>query len=293
MYARAIILSDSAGRVLCVVKQTKVFVEHCAVIRFAGITDAQEAWTFANPRGFPHWLAGYLHKGESSKTVRAQTITKRAPSFSLTKPGTPYKSITSPGRTGYLSYWVAFTPRPEWERLLDWPEVAAGAISIPLTKALGARIRQAFEDLIAIRQSIHPESAALAENALEQMLLWVRGVHASHKGRLTDERIQLAVQYANENYREAITVEDMAEHAHLSTSRLAHLFAEKVGLAPMRYVETRRMDAAKFLLLTTNDPIYAIARQVGYENPYHFSTRFRRREGVSPRQFRQRALTKR
>ena len=54
----------------------------------------------------------------------------------------------------------------------------------------------------------------------------------------------------------------------------------------MRHLESQRIEAAKALLLTSNDPVYAIAGKVGFENPFHFSSRFRRRVGMSPREFR-------
>ena len=69
-----------------------------------------------------------------------------------------------------------------------------------------------------------------------------------------------------------------------------NIFKINVGMAPLHYLERQRIEAAKSLLLATNYTIYAIAEQVGFNNPYHFSTRFRRCVGISPRVFRDQTM---
>ncbi len=57
-----------------------------------------------------------------------------------------------------------------------------------------------------------------------------------------------------------------------------------VGSVPATVYEH---DRARQLLEFTQEPVSAIARQVGFENPFYFTLRFRRHLGASPREWRQ------
>jgi AraC family transcriptional regulator of arabinose operon len=55
----------------------------------------------------------------------------------------------------------------------------------------------------------------------------------------------------------------------------------------MRHLQAVRLDAARRLLATTDLPVQAVARQVGYADPLYFSRVFRREVGKSPTGFRE------
>jgi len=257
----------------------------------AGISESRNGFQFTRKGGFPHWTLSYQIKGENRKTVGEHTVIRRAPYLALTRPNTTYHTITTPKHLRYLEYWVLFTPRPEWTRLLDWPEEQPGAFHLPLnTPGAGGMLRRAFDELLAFRRDMHPEKEGLAENALERILLLIQQYHSSRKGRIIDDRVQRAMGFLSEKFSNNISLNDLAAHVHISPSRLAHLFTESAGMAPLHYLETQRIEAAKSLLLSTNDLIYTVADKVGFENPYHFSTRFRHIVGMSPRNFREQTI---
>lgn len=91
----------------------------------------------------------------------------------------------------------------------------------------------------------------------------------------------------NDQLGEELFVETLAEEAGLSLSRFAHLFRERMGVTPMNYLESRRMEQARQLLLTTDLPVQEVALNIGFPNAQHFSTRFRKLTGQSPSAFRQ------
>lgn len=261
------------------------------MIKGAGISRSSRGFRYERPAGFRYWTLSCQVRGENLKTVNGRAVLRRPPYAALTRPDTRYRVETTPRGRRYLEYWVVFVPRPEWARLLDWPEEQPGAMHVRLTApGTGTAIRRAFEELLATTRALLPEKEALAENALERILLLMQTLHAARAGRVTDPRVQRAVDWMNARFREPLTLAALAAPAHLSPSRLSHLFAGNVGMPPMRYLELRRIEAAQALLLSTNESVRAIAEQVGFSNPYHFSTRFRRRVGLAPRAFRAQSL---
>src|SRR5699024_722191 len=80
----------------------------------------------------------------------------------------------------------------------------------------------------------------------------------------------------------------LAAVAHLSPSRLSHLFTAQVGTSLARYVEAQRLELAARLLEMTTDPVAEVARRAGFRDPLYFSRRFRTLRGVSPSEHRAR-----
>ncbi len=256
---------------------------------FAGKNTSRQGWRFVRQAHFPCWAMSLQIRGDNTKHVGDQHVTRNAPYVSLTRPNIVYRVETLPGHAAYEEYWVCFNPRPDWMRLLRWPDELPGAYHFRLTDPSAEQhLRRRFDTLLELRYVNHPERDALLENALESILLSIQVYNPRYRqDRMTDDRVQAAIDYLREHYREDVTLARLERHLPLSMSRLAHLFSEQTGMGPMRYLERIRIEEAKALLLSTNAPVCTVAERVGFANPYHFSTRFRLHVGMSPRAFRQ------
>lgn len=82
------------------------------------------------------------------------------------------------------------------------------------------------------------------------------------------------------------TLQALARAGHLSAEHLRRLCKLQLGRSPMQQVTFLRMQRAGELLATTDQKIEVIAAQVGYANPYVFSTTFKRWIGWRPSEFR-------
>jgi AraC family transcriptional regulator of arabinose operon len=103
-----------------------------------------------------------------------------------------------------------------------------------------------------------------------------------------DDRIARALGAMEQRMAEALTVRELAAVAGLSPSRFAHLFRRTVGVPPLRHLHALRMRRARRLLEDSTLSIRDVMRQVGWNDPSHFSKDFKRRFGVSPRLYRDR-----
>lgn len=99
--------------------------------------------------------------------------------------------------------------------------------------------------------------------------------------------VEQAIQYIRSHIGETISLDELAASACLSVSYFSHLFKKQTGFAPLDYIINTRMENAKVLLICTNHPIAEIAVRVGYASAGSLINQFKRRIGMSPRQYRQ------
>ena len=97
-----------------------------------------------------------------------------------------------------------------------------------------------------------------------------------------------ARNYINSHYAERITLDDLAHSISVNKFYLQKLFKRHIGLSPNEYLIYTRLTQAKRLLRITSMPINQIATAVGIRNMGHFTTMFRRYEGITPTAYRQR-----
>jgi AraC-like DNA-binding protein len=89
------------------------------------------------------------------------------------------------------------------------------------------------------------------------------------------------------------TIAALAREIGVSRAALARRFNELVGEPPMTFLTGWRIALAADLLREPGATVGSVAPQVGYGSPFALSTAFKRVRGVSPQQYRHRALTAR
>jgi AraC family transcriptional regulator of arabinose operon len=99
--------------------------------------------------------------------------------------------------------------------------------------------------------------------------------------------LETTLVYLRENLRQSLTLQQMADHARLSTSHFSFVFRQQTGYSPMDYFIHLKIQHACTLLSLTSRTIHDIGYEIGYDDPYYFSRIFKKIIGVSPRQYRE------
>ncbi|ASA24104.1 AraC family transcriptional regulator [Paenibacillus donghaensis] len=102
----------------------------------------------------------------------------------------------------------------------------------------------------------------------------------------SEDRVQYVLNYMDEHYRHKLSVTTLAEMSGYSYDRFRHLFKERFGFSPLRYLLLKRLNYAKSLLQHTQMHISEISAAAGFVNDSQFCNMFKRETGVSPRTFR-------
>lgn len=102
------------------------------------------------------------------------------------------------------------------------------------------------------------------------------------------EEIQRFVQ---EHYAEhGLSLDAAAEQAGYSSGYIGKLFKNMTGISFNDYVTQIRLERAKALLADTNDSVAMISEKVGMFNVPYFTTLFKKKYGITPAKYREKAL---
>ena len=92
--------------------------------------------------------------------------------------------------------------------------------------------------------------------------------------------------YIDHNFRDNIKLETIAPLFGYNSAYLGKIFTKAVGESFNSYVDHKRIDHSKQLLLENNLKVYEVAEQVGYKNVDYFHKKFMNYVGISPAEFR-------
>ena len=95
-------------------------------------------------------------------------------------------------------------------------------------------------------------------------------------------KMDMALKYLSENYRKPPTLKELSKKIGTNEFLLKRDFKIQFGTTVFGYVFEIRMKKAKELLLNSGYSISQVSEEVGYKNPQHFSTAFKRKFGVCP-----------
>lgn len=96
------------------------------------------------------------------------------------------------------------------------------------------------------------------------------------------------LKFINEHYNDSgLCLEVIAaECGGLSPSYVSRYYKDQTGYPLMQYIDMLRMNKAKQLLKQTSLPLKEVINQVGYIDESNFIRKFKKKEGVTPTQYR-------
>ena len=105
------------------------------------------------------------------------------------------------------------------------------------------------------------------------------------------ERIVAAKVFIDENYKEAINLDEISQKAFLSRYHFHRLFSQVYKKTPHQYLTLKRIEKAKDLL-AENKQVIEVCNEVGFESLGSFSTLFKKEIGFAPTYYRNMAWLK-
>jgi AraC-like DNA-binding protein len=131
--------------------------------------------------------------------------------------------------------------------------------------------------------SRHLETVGILSQVFSRYTEIVDDSNSNELARYNFDKILLYVQA---NIDRNIKVEDLADIACFSKDHFSRVFKSIVGFSPGEYILQKRLEKAKFLLLSTNLPQKEIIDRTGFNSIPYFSRIFKKYSGCSPNSYR-------
>ncbi|MEM9882581.1 MAG: helix-turn-helix transcriptional regulator [Planctomycetota bacterium] len=198
----------------------------------------------------------------------------------LCRPGATDAFDWDPRRRSVHGYVHFDLPRPpkHWPAVEAWPLVRTppdGDVFRPMLRHLLARIGRA-----------EPRHVALTLEHLVSCFLFEEWVTQPTPTTALPEPIPQVLAFIHARLGEdptlPISLDELADAAHLHPASLCRRVKQATGHTPMRLVRYARLDLALQQLIRSASPVQAVAAATGFESPYHFSRRFREAFGTPP-----------
>lgn len=239
-----------------------------------------------NTESMPCWSMHFILEGKY-RFLRGDSMYETQPGdIILIKPGTHYEYWQADDNELNKHIWILFQPRPHWNLWINGENIDKQTLRLPInSEECISHIRALFLELLEISNTSSQYKNEFLYNHLERILIQAQDYQS--QGSSCDNRIKKACEYIQHNLARKFSVDDVAKACNLSASWLAHLFKDQMGVSLKHWHSEIRLQEAKKYLSTTKQPISAIAKQLGYEDPALFTKTFKKHLGCNPTDYRQ------
>ena len=110
-------------------------------------------------------------------------------------------------------------------------------------------------------------------------------------GKRYSDLVKGAIDVISADYQQDLTLKTVAEKLHVNPVYLGQLFRKETERSFSQYLNQSRIKKAQYGLLNTNKPINEVGYEVGYNNPTYFFKMFRKLNGLTPKEFREKYMT--
>lgn len=150
--------------------------------------------------------------------------------------------------------------------------------------------KQIISDIITIAAEATPDSKLKTYEKLFSLFTLIYQSTRIHTagGNFSEsnaQTIKKAITFIDENYRENISLAQIAHNAGFSRIYFRNMFVAATGISPTEYLQNKRISKAKELTLTTDKSLMQIAQECGFSSQSYMNFVFRQSEGCSPREY--------
>ncbi len=251
-----------------------------------------------------HYVLFYLSQGDLVMSVDDKEVPLTAGDVLIIPPNAQYRPLQSNGCTYYHFYFSA-SPCEEYEsRFSIRYSHCKGLPNFSYTYSYSdrtviqlqelthstedSRLSKIFNRCAELDLWQRPNEKMLLDNYLKEILIQLSFLR--NKPIDQDQPFARMVTYINSHYKKDISLNNVAEVAHLSPSYAAKLFKRNANMRCCDYINSVRLSVAREILANTDMKISDIAEAVGYKSQYYFSRQFKNLYKTTPMQFRKKSL---
>lgn len=173
-------------------------------------------------------------------------------------------------------------------RNLKYHFVVTAAFITRLSIGSGLPAEQAFRlSDFYIRRADIQETVEGVENLHDEMVLdFTRRVQELRCRAGQSHAIRVAIDYIYRHLADNTTLKQLSEITELSEGYLSRQFHKELGRTITAYINERRLERSRTMLLYSDESIQKIAVENGFTSHSRFTEYFKKEYGVTPKEFR-------
>lgn len=231
---------------------------------------------------FPYFALEYVADGQGILSIDGVDYPLHPGSVFTYRPHIPHRFHTDP-RNPMVKYFVDFVGRDALKLLRSAD--CAGPQPRQLLRTLW--FQSLFDQLLETGQSAGDMAATHTALLLRTMISRLR--IDSHSGQEAEstayETYARCRRHAEQSYLILSSTTQWAEQCAIDRAYLSRLFNRYSNVTPYHFLVRLKIDHAVDAMVRQGMSIKQVAKQVGFDDPQHFSRVFKRTRGMSPSQF--------
>ena len=237
-----------------------------------------------NRRDFKYWAVEMVSSGRGSLLLNGKEFDLMPGSVYAYGPGIEHRiaaDMGDPLEKYFVDIIYPASPPPTFSTLKD--QLTANVLYSHAPESL----RRTFEELTEYGRIHTTGSDDICSKLFEILLMKV--LETSIDRSLSESTSFAAYRRCREiienRFPELATIRSVADEANVDISYLCRLFKKFDVQSPYKLLTRLRMNHAAGMLVREGMSVKQVAMELGYEDPFTFSRRFKKTMGLSPRQF--------
>ncbi|MDR2233863.1 MAG: AraC family transcriptional regulator [Tannerella sp.] len=189
--------------------------------------------------------------------------------------------------TGWSEYWIGFRGQHIDNRVIKG---FFSKMEPVFNIGLSTKIIDFYEEIIQIAQQENAGYQQMISSIVLSILgsVYYKNKNLQYADSYIVDKINRARELIKKNIEKEMSQEDIAGEIGMGYSWYRRMFKEYTGISPAQYQLQQKLIRAKEILTTTDKNISEIAFTLHFENVCQFSTFFKKKEGITPSEFRKR-----
>ncbi|MNI57377.1 Arabinose operon regulatory protein [compost metagenome] len=187
--------------------------------------------------------------------------------------------------TRYTKYWCHFTAKIGENNLFDLvqaPFHIESSGSAEPVRLFGELLQAQSSGLLASPLRLKAAMFNLIAYYIEHAVPKVEELKRSE----LSEPLMGVIEYIHQHYTRNLTVSELAELVHVHPNYFIRVFKQHFGTSPIQYINLKKIEEAKWLLISTDLSLSQICIRVGISDVSYLSRLFKASTGYSPSAYR-------
>jgi len=232
-------------------------------------------------------LLVFCVKGKGSVIISGEQIPVTNDQFFIIPKGDEFNFFSAPGES--VRFFIVYFNGKK-TRLLG-KEFSVVRNLVPSVNNMVANREMLFDDILNnLSKGYHDERLEYMSLCFGHLLATFIYAHKTSDD-IADESnpvVRKALQYLSKNLNKKLSLRQIANEVGYSPTYLTTLFKKETNYSPLSYFSHLKILKACEFLDYTPMKIKEISFHLGYSDPYYFTRDFKKKMGLSPRQYRNR-----